>query len=159
MSPHFSVKEKIKYNSEELKQFVNRAHWGASSFLNPLHLFCFHVTAKPSWRFPKHLAQETQLGQSQGNPPDGSGSWVGPAYSYQCWPHSKTLALTESWHGIPYYHLTKEGEVEICASDKGLHPATQLTTFTCTTTLNFLKLLSPSLGSPSGPLTKFCLAG
>ena len=61
----------------DIKQGVNRACWGASRFFySTLFILfwcaCMHahvrIPPKPSWRFPKHLAQETQLGQSQRNP-------------------------------------------------------------------------------------------
>lgn len=75
--PFSQRRRKSNTTQKELKQFVNRAHWGASSFFySTLFILfwcvcvCAHVCIppKPSWRFPKHLAQETQLGQSRGNP-------------------------------------------------------------------------------------------
>ena len=126
-------RRKSNTTQKELKQFVNRARWGASSFFYST-LFCFDVYACTHMCvYPKaklEISQASGPGNSTwpvpGEPLDGSRGWLSPSCSCQCWPHSqnsKMLVLTESWHKSPYYYSTEEGEGQSFSSN-GFHPAT-----------------------------------
>ena len=126
-------RRKSNTTQKELKQFVNRARWGASSFFYST-LFCFDVYACAHMCvYPKaklEISQASGPGNSTwpvpGEPLDGSRGWLSPSCSCQCWPHSqnsKMLVLTESWHKSPYYYSTEEGEGQSFSSN-GFHPAT-----------------------------------
>lgn len=142
-------RRKSNTTQKELKQFENRACWGASSFFIPLCLFWFCVPPKPSWRFPKHLAQKAQLGQSQGNPRwiwrlTGPCSFtnVGPPPKLQNASFNQEMTQESLW----LFDWGREGgEVNVSTSGSGLHPATPPATCVHKTPPNFQRFFLPFL--------------